>query len=82
LAACINAIYADNNSVQLFIFFIWRKLKMCKKNFCIGMGMGLIVGSTITMAVNAKRHCPKSVWGRTLKTVAQVADSISDMMGW
>lgn len=55
---------------------------MNKRNFCVGIGMGLIVGSAAAMAVHSRNRCPKSVLGRSLKTIGQVADSISDMMGW
>lgn len=55
---------------------------MNKKNFIVGMGLGLIVGSTAAMAMHARHHCPRSVLGRTLKTVGEVAESVSDMMGW
>ena len=55
---------------------------MNKKNFLIGMSLGLIVGSTAAMAMHARRRCPRSVLGRTLKTVGEVADSISDVLGW
>ena len=55
---------------------------MNKKNFIVGMGLGLIVGSSAAMAMHARRRCPRSVLGRTLKTVGEVAESVSDMMGW
>ena len=55
---------------------------MNKKNFIVGMGLGLIVGSSAAMAMHARRCCPRSVLGRTLKTVGEVAESVSDMMGW
>lgn len=55
---------------------------MKKNTFYVGMGMGLIVGGAAAMAIRAKRNCPKSVLGRALKTVGEVADSLSDAMGW
>ena len=55
---------------------------MNKKNFLIGMGMGLTVGGVIAMATRPKKRCMKSAVGKTLKTMGEVADSISDSLGW
>lgn len=55
---------------------------MNKKNFCVGMGMGLMFGLGAGMMMRPKKHCTKSVLGRTLKTLSEVADSISENMGW
>lgn len=55
---------------------------MKKNTFYVGMGMGLIVGGAAAMAIHAKKKCPKSVLGRALKTIGEVADSISDVMDW
>ena len=56
--------------------------EMNKKNFYVGMGMGLIVGGCAAYAMRPKKRCVKSVVGKTLKTMGEVADSISDAMGW
>lgn len=61
---------------------IERKQKMNKKNFYVGMGMGLLVGCCAAYAMRPKKHCVKSVVGKTLKTMGEVADSISNVMGW
>ena len=53
-----------------------------KKNILIGMGMGLTVGGVIAMATRPKKRCMKSAVGKTLKTMGEVADSISDSLGW
>lgn len=55
---------------------------MNKRNFYVGMGMGLIVGGCAAYAMHPKKLGVKSVVGKTLKTMGEVADSISDMMGW
>ena len=55
---------------------------MNKKNFLIGMGMGLTVGGVIAMATRPRKRCMKSAVGKTLKTMGEVADSISDSLGW
>ena len=55
---------------------------MNKKNFLIGMGMGLTVGGVIAMVTRPKKRCMKSAVGKTLKTMGEVADSISESLGW
>jgi len=55
---------------------------MSKTNFYVGMGMGLVVGSAAAIAMRPKRRCNKTALGRTLRTMSDVADSISNSMGW
>ena len=56
---------------------------MNKKNFCIGMGMGLMIGGISAMVMQPKKkRCMKSMVGRTLRSMGDVADSVSDIMGW
>ena len=55
---------------------------MEKRNFFVGMGMGLIVGGAAIGMMIPKKRSVKSVVGKTLKTMGEVADGISDMMGW
>lgn len=56
---------------------------MNKKTFYMGMGMGLIVGGVSAMAMRPKKNrSMKSMLGRTLHSMGEVADSVSDIMGW
>ena len=55
---------------------------MNRKNFLIGMGMGLAVGCGGAIIMRPKRKCMKSAVGKTLKAMGDIADSISDSMGW
>ena len=55
---------------------------MNKKNFYVGMGMGLMVGSALSMLMRPKKSGMKSALGRTLRTVGDIADTISETMGW
>ena len=55
---------------------------MNKRNFFVRMGMGLIVGGTAVGMIIPKKRNVKSVVGRTLKTMGEVADSVTDLMGW
>ena len=52
------------------------------KNFLIGMGMGLVAGGCAMAAMRPKKRTVKSALGKTLKTMSEMADSISDSMGW
>ncbi len=54
---------------------------MNKRNFIVGMGMGLMVGGCAVYAMRPKKNV-KTVLGRTIKTMGEVADSVSDLMGW
>ena len=55
---------------------------MNKKNFFVGMGMGLIVGGCAVGILRPKKHTVKSVIGKTLHSMGDVADSVTAMMGW
>lgn len=56
---------------------------MNKKNFCVGMGMGLLLGCASAAIMRPKKKaCVKTVMGKTLRTMGEVADSVSDLMGW
>lgn len=49
--------------------------------FYVGMGMGLMLGGAAAAAAAKHRRSPKSVMGRTLKSVSQMADSICQALG-
>ena len=51
------------------------------RNFYVGMGMGLMVGSIAAMAMRPKKSGVKSVAGRTLKTMGEVADAVTELLG-
>ena len=55
---------------------------MNKSTFYIGMGMGLMVGSVAMYAMRPKKNGVKTVVGRTLKTMGEAADSVSELLGW
>ena len=55
---------------------------MNKRNFYVGMGMGLLVGCSAAVMMRPKKSGLRSTVGKTLKTIGEVADSISDTMGW
>ena len=55
---------------------------MNKSTFYVGMGMGLMVGSLAMYAMRPKKNGVKALVGRTLKTMGEAADAVSDLMGW
>ena len=55
---------------------------MNKRDFYVGMGMGLMLGSAAVFAMRPKKNGVKTVVGRTLKTMGEVADSVSELLGW
>lgn len=55
---------------------------MNKRNFYVGMGMGLVVGGAAMYAMRPRQSGLKTVVGRTLRTMGEVADSVSELLGW
>ncbi len=52
-------------------------------NFAKGMGIGLIMGSAIGMAVSApaKKHQKKNMVSKALKTMGDIVDNIGGSIG-
>ncbi len=53
---------------------------MNNKQFLLGMGAGLMVGGAAAAAMSMKKS-RKTGLGRTLKTMAQVVDSVAGSFG-
>ena len=53
---------------------------MKERNFYYGMGMGLVLGGCAMYALRPRGT--KSFVGRVVKTMGEVADAVTDMMGW
>lgn len=53
---------------------------MNNKQFLLGMGAGLMVGGAAAAAMSMKKS-RKTGLGRTLKTMAQVVDSVTGSFG-
>ena len=54
---------------------------MNKRTFLVGMGMGLMVGGAAMYAMCPKKPGAMRLVERTLKTMGDVADSVSELMG-
>jgi gas vesicle protein len=56
---------------------------MDKKNLTMGIGMGaLAMGLGAMLLRPRKNRKVKSAVGKALRTMSEVADSVSDAMGW
>ena len=56
---------------------------MNSKNFLIGMGMGVAVGGLGSMLFRPRRAPKmKSAVGKTLKSMSELAESVTNAMGW
>lgn len=53
---------------------------MHKTNFFIGMGIGVALGSAVGISMLPKKTS-KNIVGKTLKTMGEVVDAVSDSMG-
>jgi len=53
---------------------------MKKSNFLIGMGIGVAVGSAFGISMMPKKRS-KNIVSKTLKTMGEVVDAVSDSMG-
>jgi hypothetical protein len=63
--------------------YIWRDNRMSNgKNFVKGVGVGLMVGSAIGMAVATPKKNGKKMVGKALRSVGEVIESLNDAMGW
>jgi hypothetical protein len=61
----------------------WRDNRMNSgMNFAKGVGLGILVGSAIGMAVAAPKKNGKKMVGKALRSVGEVIESINDAMGW
>ena len=49
-------------------------------SFYKGLGMGIVVGSAVSMAVKTGKNS-KNAWGKALKSMGEVVDNISGVFG-
>ena len=54
---------------------------MNKKNMILGIGMGLAVGGLTALAMKPRKRSMKTTVGKTLKTMSDVVESVSDALG-
>ena len=52
-----------------------------KRNFYVGMGMGLAVGGLAAWTMRPKKPTVKTMAGRALKTMGEVADAVTELLG-
>ena len=49
--------------------------------FIKGLGVGMVVGSAISMAVKGGRNENKNAWGKALKSMGEVVENVSGVFG-
>lgn len=54
---------------------------MHKTNFLVGMGIGVTVGSAAVLGLKSNKKSSKNIIGKTLKTMGEVVDAVSDSIG-
>ena len=54
---------------------------MNRRNVMLGIGMGLAVGGLTALAMKPRKRSMKTTVGRTLKTMSDVVESVSDALG-
>ena len=55
---------------------------MKKNDLLLSIGIGIVAGAGTALMMRPKKQNMKSAVGRTLKAMGDVADSISENMGW
>ncbi len=50
-------------------------------NFLKGLGLGMVVGSAVSMAVKAGKNDTKNAWGKTLKSMGEVVENVTGVLG-
>ena len=55
---------------------------MYKKNFYVGMGMGMAVYGLISMMFKPRKRRAKSAVGKALLQMSEIADSVCDNIPW
>lgn len=51
-------------------------------NFYKGIGLGIVVGSAIGMAMKNTKPETQNAWGKTLKSMGEVVENVSGVLGF
>lgn len=54
---------------------------MDNTTFLKGLGLGMMVGSAISMAVKSGKNDSKNTWGKTIKSMGEVVENVSGALG-
>jgi len=52
------------------------------RNFCVGVGVGLVVGSTIGAAMMPHKRRSRSAVSKTLRTAGEIFENIGDIFSF
>ena len=54
---------------------------MDNSNFLKGLGVGMVVGSAISMAMQSGKKEDKNAWGKAIKSMGEVVENVSGVLG-
>ena len=54
---------------------------MDNATFLKGLGVGVVVGSALSMAVHGGKKDDKNAWGKALKSMGEVVENVSGVLG-
>jgi len=54
---------------------------MSRMNFVKGIGLGIIAGGTISMALSSDKRRMKKMKGKAIKTIGTVMENVADVFG-
>ena len=54
---------------------------MDNSTFLKGLGLGVVMGSAISMAVRSGKSDSKNAWGKTSKSMGDVVENVSGVLG-
>ena len=54
---------------------------MDNSTFLKGLGVGVVMGSAISMAVRSGKSDSKNAWGKTIKSMGEVVENVSGVFG-
>ena len=54
---------------------------MDNSNFLKGLGVGMVVGSAISMAMQGGKKQDKNAWGKAIKSMGEVVENVSGVLG-
>ena len=54
---------------------------MDNSTFLKGLGLGVVMGSAISMAVRSGKSDSKNAWGKTIKSMGEVVENVSGVLG-
>jgi len=54
---------------------------MDNSNFLKGLGVGMVVGSAVGMMMHSGKHDNRTAWAKAIKSVGEVVENVSGVLG-